>query len=49
MIHIQIIWEHIQPHMLGIGLGLLGFLATISMFMPKNSKAFKFIKFLTKK
>lgn len=47
--HFNIIWEHIQPHMLGIGIGLLGFLATISMFIPKNSKVFKFINFLTKK
>jgi hypothetical protein len=47
--HFNIIWEHIQPHMLGIGIGLLGFLATISMFIPKDSKVFKLIKFLTKK
>ena len=49
MIHIQIIWEHIQQHAVGIGIGILGFLATISMFLPKNSKLYKLINFLTKK
>ena len=49
MIHIQIIWEHIQPHILGIGLGILGILATVSMFLPKDSKLYKLINFLTKK
>tara|TARA_X000001382_G_C3143059_1_gene170261 strand:- start:32 stop:187 length:156 start_codon:yes stop_codon:yes gene_type:complete len=49
MIHLQIIWEHIQAHAVGIGVGILGFLATISMFMPKNSKLYKVINFLSKR
>jgi hypothetical protein len=49
MIHFNIIWEHIQEHAVGIALGILGFLATISMFFPKDSKLYKIINFLTKK
>tara|TARA_A100001391_G_scaffold202468_1_gene192165 strand:- start:2073 stop:2222 length:150 start_codon:yes stop_codon:yes gene_type:complete len=49
MIHIQIIWEHIQAHAVGIGIGLLGFMATISIFLPKDSKLYKLITWMKKK
>jgi|TARA_Y100000289_G_scaffold2739_1_gene2607 hypothetical protein len=49
MIHFQIIWEHIQAHAVAIGVALLAFLATLSIFLPRNSKLFKIITFLTKK
>lgn len=47
--HFNIIWEHIQPHLMGIGIGLLGFMATISIFLPKDSKLYKLITWMKKK
>jgi hypothetical protein len=47
--HFSIIWEHIQPHLVAIGIALIAFLATITIFIPKNTKLYKFLTFLTKK
>ena len=49
MIYIQIIWESIKGNMLAVGIGIIGLLATISMFMPKDSKLYKLINFFSKK
>ncbi len=49
MIYIEIIWESIKSNVLAVGIGIIGLLATISMFMPKDSKIYKLINFLSKK
>jgi hypothetical protein len=49
MIYIEIIWESIKGNVIAVGIGILGLLATISMFMPKDSKLYKLINFLNKK
>ena len=49
MIYIEIIWESIKGHMLAVGIGIIGLLVTISMFMPKDSKLYKLINFFSKK
>ncbi len=46
--HIEIIYEHIKEHIIGVLIGLGGLIATISMFMPKNSKAKKLIDWFKK-
>ncbi len=47
--HFNIIWEHIQPHLMGIGIALIAFVATMTIFIPKNTKLYKFLTFLTKR
>ena len=47
--HFDIIWEHISAHAAGVGIGLLGFIATVSMFLPKDSKLYKLINWMKKK
>ena len=49
MIYLQIIWEAIKGNIIAVGIGIIGLLATISMFMPKDSKIYKLINFLSKK
>ena len=49
MIYIEIIWEAIKGNMLAVGIGVIGLLATISMFMPEDSRLYKIINFLSKK
>jgi len=49
MIYLKIILEAIKENLIIIGVGLLGILSMISMFLPKNSKIKKFLNFLTKK
>tara|TARA_R100000773_G_scaffold29104_1_gene24978 strand:- start:1736 stop:1891 length:156 start_codon:yes stop_codon:yes gene_type:complete len=49
MIFLEIILEQIKNNLVGIGLGLLGLAATLCMFLPKDSKLYKFLNFLTKK
>lgn len=49
MIYLEIIFEAIKADLLAVGLGILGLLATISMFMPKDSKLYKLINFFSKK
>ena len=49
MIYLQIIWEAIKGNIIAVGIGLIGLLATISMFMPKDSKIYKLVNFLSKK
>ena len=47
--HFDIIWVDISEHAVGVGIGLVGFVATISIFLPKNSKLYKLIKWMKKK
>jgi len=47
--HFSIIWEHIQPHLMAISIALIAFLATLTIFIPKDTKLYKFLTFLTKK
>ena len=49
MIYLQIILEQIKDNLLSAGVALLGILATISMFLPKNSKVRSFLRWLTKR
>tara|TARA_X000001382_G_scaffold47922_1_gene32404 strand:+ start:261 stop:410 length:150 start_codon:yes stop_codon:yes gene_type:complete len=49
MIYLKIILDAIKENLIIIGVGLLGILSMIGMFLPKNSKMKKFLNFLTKK
>lgn len=49
MIYLKIIMEQIQDNLIGAGVATLGILATISMFLPKNNKFRKFIRWITKR
>ena len=46
--HFDIIYEYIKEHIVGVLIGIGGLIATISMFMPKNSKAKKIIDWFKK-
>lgn len=48
MIYLEIIWEVIKGNIIGVLIGLGGLIATISMFMPKNSKFKKIIEWFKK-
>jgi len=49
MIYLKIIFEQIQDNLLIIGVGLLGVLAMINTFIPKNSKLGKALTWFTKR
>jgi ABC-type enterobactin transport system permease subunit len=49
MIYLNVIIDAIKENLIIIGVGVLGMLSVIGMFLPKNSKLKKAIKFLTKK
>jgi len=49
MIYLKIIIDAIKENLIIIGVGLLGILSMIGMFLPKNSKMKKFLNFLTRK
>lgn len=49
MIYIQIIIDAIKENLIIIGIGILGMLSVVGMFIPKNSKLKKLINFITKK
>ena len=49
MIYLQIIWEAIKANMIGVMIGLVGLMATITLFLPKNSRLYKILNFLSKK
>jgi len=49
MIYIEVIWEAIKANVIGASIGLLGLLATMSMFLPKSSKLYKIINWIKKK
>lgn len=49
MIYLKIIIEAIKENLIVIGIGILGILSMITMFLPKGSKVRKFLNFLTKK
>ena len=49
MIYLQIVFDAIKTDLIAIGIGLIGLLATINMFLPKDSKFSKLINFFSKK
>jgi len=49
MIYLKIILDAIKENLVIIGVGLLGILSMIAMFLPKNSRIKRFLNFLTKK
>jgi hypothetical protein len=49
MIYLEVIWEAIKANVIGACIGLLAFLATMTIFIPKDSKIYKILTFLTKK
>lgn len=49
MIYLKIILDAIKENLVIIGVGLLGILSMIGMFLPKNSRIKRFLNFLTKK
>jgi len=49
MIYLKIILEAIKENLIVIGIGILGILSMVTMFLPKSSKVRKFLNFLTKK
>ena len=49
MIYLQIIWEAIKANIIGVIIGLVGLIATITLFLPKNSRLYKILNFLSKK
>lgn len=49
MIYLKIIIEAIKENLVVIGIGMLGILSMITMFLPKGSRVRKFLNFLTKK
>jgi len=49
MIYLKIILESIKENLIVIGIGILGILSMVTMFLPKGSKVRKFLNFLTKK
>ena len=49
MIYLKIILESIRENLIVIGIGVLGILSMVTMFLPRESKIRKFLNFLTKK
>lgn len=49
MIYLKIILEAIKENLIVIGIGILGILSMVTMFLPKGSKVRKFLNFLIKK
>jgi len=49
MIYLKIILEAIRENLIVIGIGVLGILSMVTMFLPKESRIRKFLNFLTRK
>jgi len=49
MIYLKIILEAITENLIVIGIGTLGILSLITMFLPADSKIKKIFTFITKK
>tara|TARA_A100001015_G_scaffold214030_1_gene240168 strand:- start:429 stop:578 length:150 start_codon:yes stop_codon:yes gene_type:complete len=49
MIYLKIITEAIQDNLIIIGVGILGIISFITMFLPQGSKIKKIFTFITKK
>tara|TARA_R100001163_G_C5027980_1_gene169022 strand:- start:924 stop:1073 length:150 start_codon:yes stop_codon:yes gene_type:complete len=49
VIYLEVIWQAIKANAIGLLIGLGGLICTLSMFMPRHWKIFKFIKWAKKK